>query len=92
MHWLCVLLGLLLAFDAVRSDVGRPPRFMEKNVHKSHITHHNLNTEEAERRRKAESDWYPTEDSCAKTLNVPKVCRPGERVLVVTTRTRLPDV
>ena len=74
MHRLFVVLGLFFAVTAVRSDVDRSPRFNQKNVHKSHITHHNLNTEEAERRRKAESDWYPTEDSCAKTLNVPKVC------------------
>ncbi len=75
MHPICVMLGLFFAVIVVKSDVDRPPRFNQKNVHKSHITHHNLNTEEAERRRKADSDWYPTEDSCAKTLDVPKVCR-----------------
>ena len=66
--WVSILLPV------VYGDLPRPPRITTKNVHKSHITHHSLNTEEEERRHQAEHGWHPTEDTCAKALNVSKVC------------------
>ena len=67
------VLWMSLLLPSVLGDLPRPPRITTKNVHKSHITHHSLNTEEEERRHQAEHGWHPTEDTCAKALNVPKV-------------------
>ncbi len=67
------VLWVLLLLPVVLGDLLRPPRITPKNVHKSHITHHSLNTEEEERQHQAEHGWHPTEDTCAKALNVSKV-------------------
>lgn len=69
-----VVLWVSLILPVVLGNLPRPPRITAKNVHKSHITHHSLNTEEEERRNQAEHGWHPTEDACAKALNVSKVC------------------
>lgn len=85
MRQICTVIGVLLCLSLSLGDSTRPPRAKEKNVHKSHITHHSLYKEEEERKHRAESGWYPAEDSCAKGLNVPKVrvyctCAPESEV------------
>ena len=73
MRLLHVVIGFFVIVPVVSGDVLKPPRVVAKNVHKSHITHHSLNTEGEERLQKAETGYYPAEDSCAKALNVSKV-------------------
>ena len=81
MRLLSSFVWVLVILTSVLGDTTRPPRPVAKNDHKSHITHHSLNKEEEERREKAGSGWHPTEDSCAKGLNIPKVrvCIPFQR-------------
>ena len=73
MRLLSTSIWVLMILSSVLADTTWPPRPVAKNDHKSHITHHSLNKEEEERRRKAGSGWHPTEDSCAKGLSIPKV-------------------
>ena len=77
MRILHAVIGVFVIVPVVFGDVLKPPRVVAKNVHKSHITHHSLNTEGEDRLQKAETGYYPTEDSCAKALNVSKVRIPS---------------